>query len=171
MHGRLYHEIDKTWIRYNRVNSVYMAFEQIYDFLAARIVAYSPGLVPFMHGQLDLKGYITGAELVNSLIGQCSWFIHVMPSIATLKANARRVTDLAQRDRERPAAAGILPADRPLRFPLSARQNPVFGLTVAELELMHQGEDAAPFLSAANLRFRRGEWTFLKGESGSGKTA
>ena len=170
MHGRLYHEIDKTWIRYNRVNSVYMAFEQIYDFLAARIIAYSPGLVPFMHGQLDLKGYITGAELVNSLIGQCSWFIHVMPSIATLKANARRITDLAQaiENVQQPQEFYQLTGRSDFRF---GTQHPVFGLTVRELELMHQGKDAAPFLRAANLRFRRGEWTLLKGKSGSGKTS
>ena len=48
-----------------------------------------------MNDKISLKSYITGAELVNSLISQCSWFIHVMPAIATLKANARRVTDLA----------------------------------------------------------------------------
>ena len=36
---------------------------------------------------------------------------------------------------------------------------------------MHQGSDAAPFLSAANLRFRRGEWTFVTGDSGCGKTS
>ena len=52
--------------------------------------------VPFIHNRVDLKGYITGAELVNSLISQCSWFIHVMPAIATLRANSRRVTDLAE---------------------------------------------------------------------------
>ena len=49
-----------------------------------------------MQNTISLKGYVTGAELVNSLISQCSWFIHVMPEIATLKANARRVTDLAE---------------------------------------------------------------------------
>jgi ABC-type uncharacterized transport system fused permease/ATPase subunit len=36
---------------------------------------------------------------------------------------------------------------------------------------MHQGSDAVPFLSAANLRFRRGEWTFVTGDSGCGKTS
>jgi ABC-type uncharacterized transport system fused permease/ATPase subunit len=36
---------------------------------------------------------------------------------------------------------------------------------------MHQGTDAAPFVRAPHLHFRRGEWTFLKGESGSGKTS
>ena len=90
-------DIDRTWARLNRINAGYMSFELIYNFLAARIVAYGPGLVPYMHEQRsDLKGYITGAELVNSLISQCSWFIHVMPEIATLRANARRVTELAE---------------------------------------------------------------------------
>ena len=87
-----------------------MSFEQIYDFIAARIIAYGPGLVPYMHDQLDLKGYITGAELVNSLIGQCSWFIHVMPSIATLQSQCQARDRPGAGDRERPAAAGILPA-------------------------------------------------------------
>ena len=36
--------------------------------------------------------------------------------------------------------------------------------------LMHQGDDALPFVTAPHLHFRRGEWTFVKGESGSGKT-
>ena len=36
---------------------------------------------------------------------------------------------------------------------------------------MHQGDDATPFLTVRNMRFRRGEWTYVKGESGSGKTS
>jgi ABC-type uncharacterized transport system fused permease/ATPase subunit len=170
MHGRLYHRIDRTWTRLNWVNSTYMSFELIYDFLAARVIAYSPGLVPYMHGQIDLKGYITGAELVNSLIAQCSWFIHVMPSIATLRANARRITDLAE---------AIEAVQQPQSFYRTTGrsdftygvQHPVFGLTVRQLELMHQGHDVRPFLTVENLRFRRGEWTLIKGESGSGKTS
>lgn len=170
MHGRLYVDIDGTWTRLNIVNTIYMSFELIYNFIGARIVAYGPGLVPFIHNGLDLKGYITGSELVNSLIGQCSWFIHVMPAIATLRANSQRVTELAE---------AIENVQHPQEFYSQtgrsdfhyASQNPVFGLTIQKLELAHQGEDATPFLSAANLRFRRGEWTFLKGESGCGKTS
>jgi len=170
MHDRLYVEIDDTWGRLNKVHSGYMSFELVYNFVAARIVAYGPGLIPYVHNNISLKGYITGAELVNSLIQQCSWFIHVMPAIATLKANARRVTDLAeaienvQKPREFYAQTGVAE----FRY---GSQNPVFGLTVQKLELMHQGHDATPFLTAQNLRFRRGEWTFLRGESGCGKTS
>ncbi|WP_164772603.1 ABC transporter ATP-binding protein/permease, partial [Mesorhizobium sp. M2C.T.Ca.TU.002.02.1.1] len=170
MHDRLYVDIDKTWGRLNIVNTSYTSFELIYNFVGARIIAYAPGLVSFIHNRLDYKGYITGSEMVAQLISQCSWFIHVMPAIATLRANSQRVTELAdaienvQNPREFYQQTG--------RSDFSyARQNPVFGLTIQKLELAHQGEDATPFLSAANLRFRRGEWTFLKGESGCGKTS
>ncbi|MET0574709.1 MAG: ABC transporter ATP-binding protein/permease [Mesorhizobium sp.] len=170
MHDRLYVGIDRTWGRLNWINAGYMSFETIYNFVAARIVAYGPGLLPYMHEQIDLKRYITGAELVNSLISQCSWFIHVMPSIATLNANAKRITDLANaiENVQQPQEFYRLSGRSDFRYDV---QHPVFGLTVKRLELMHQGEDAAPFLSAGNIRFRRGEWTLIKGESGSGKTS
>ncbi|TGV16233.1 ABC transporter ATP-binding protein/permease [Mesorhizobium sp. M8A.F.Ca.ET.173.01.1.1] len=170
MHDRLYVDIDRTWGRLNVVNTSYMSFELIYNFIGARMVAYAPGLVPFIHSRLDYKGYITGSEMVAQLISQCSWFIHVMPAIATLRANSQRVTELAN---------AIENVQHPQEFYSQsgrsdfhyANQNPVFGLTIQKLELAHQGEDATPFLSSANLRFRRGEWTFLKGESGCGKTS
>ncbi|WP_269931797.1 ABC transporter ATP-binding protein/permease [Aminobacter sp. HY435] len=170
MHDRLYVDIDKTWARLNTVNAGYMSFELIYNFVAARIVAYGPGLIPYIHGQINLKGYITGAELVNSLIGQCSWFIQVMPAIATLKANSRRVTDLAEaiENVRHPQEFYALTGKSEFNF---ANQNAVFGLSIRNLELMHRGSDAAPFLTVANLRFKRGEWTFMRGESGCGKTS
>lgn len=170
MHESLYTDIDRTWSRLNWFHSGYMSFERIYDFLGSRIVAYGPGLLPYMHEKISLKGYITGAELVNSLISQCSWFIHVMPAIATLKANARRVSDLANaiEQVQQPAEFYRSTGRCDFRF---GNQHAVFGLTVRDLELLHEGDDATPFVTAANLRFRRGEWTFLKGESGCGKTS
>ncbi|MBN9242732.1 MAG: ABC transporter ATP-binding protein/permease [Mesorhizobium sp.] len=170
MHRRLYVDIDSTWGRYNVVNTGYAAFELVYNFIGARVVAYGPGLIPFVHSKLDLKGYITGAELVNSLISQCSWFIHVMPAIATLRANSKRVVEVA---------IAIENVQKPAEFYRQTGrsdfrrtgQNPVFGLTIQNLELMHQGHESMPFLSIEQLRFRRGEWTFLRGESGCGKTS
>ena len=169
MHARLYTDIDRTWTKLNWVHSAYLSFELIYDFLAARIIAYLPGLIPYVNDKISLKSYITGAELVNSLISQCSWFIHVMPAIATLKANVRRVTDLACAIEEvqEPAEFYRRTGCRELRY---GTQNPVFGLTIRKLELLHQG-DAEPFLTIRSVRFRPGEWTYLKGESGSGKTS
>ncbi|MET2826803.1 ABC transporter ATP-binding protein/permease [Mesorhizobium shangrilense] len=170
MHNRLYDDIDTTWSCLNIINTIYMGFELVYNFVGARIVAYGPGLVPFIHNGLDLKGYLTGSEQINALIQRCSYFIHVMPAIATLRANSQRVTELANaiENVQHPQEFYSQTGRSDFRYD---RQNPVFGLTIQKLELTHQGEDATPFLSAANLRFRRGEWTFLKGESGCGKTS
>jgi ABC-type uncharacterized transport system fused permease/ATPase subunit len=170
MHDELYGDIDRVWSRLNWIRSGYMSFELIYNFIGARIIAYAPGLLPYAQGQISLKNYIVGAEMVNGLIAQCSWFINVMPEIATLKANVRRVTDLAEAIErvQQPAEFYRATGRSDFRF---ARQHPTFGLIVRNLELTHAGEAAAPFVTAPILRFRRGEWTFLKGESGSGKTS
>lgn len=170
MHDDLYGDIDKTWGKLNIVNSGYMSFELIYNFLAARIVAYGPGLMPYMSGNIGLKSYIFGAELVSQVISQCSWFIKVMPEIATLRANARRVTDLAE---------AIENVQRPLEFYRQTGrsefnfswQNGAFGLIVRNLKLYHKGEMVKPFVVADDLRFRRGEWACLMGPSGCGKTS
>ncbi|HEV2503827.1 MAG TPA: ABC transporter ATP-binding protein/permease [Mesorhizobium sp.] len=170
MHNRLYDDIDLTWGRLNRINAGYSSFELVYNFIGARVVAYGPGLIPFIHNKIDLKGYITGAELVNSLIGQCSWIIKEMPAIATLRANSRRVIELADaiENVQQPAEFYRQSGHSDFRY---THQNPVFGLTIQHLELMQKGADAEPFVTTERLRFRRGEWTFLKGESGSGKTS
>jgi ABC-type uncharacterized transport system fused permease/ATPase subunit len=93
-----------------------------------------------------------------------------MPAIATLKANARRVTDLANavENVQRPREFYSLTGQCDFHY---GSQNAAFGLTIRNLELMHQGDDAVPFLTAPDLRFRRGEWTYVRGESGCGKTS
>jgi putative ATP-binding cassette transporter len=170
MHARLYTDIDQTWAKLNWVHTAYQSFERVYNFLAARVIAYLPGLLPYVNDNISLKSYVTGAELVNSLINQCSWFIDVMPAIATLRANARRVTGLATaiEDVRHPEAFYRRTGCRDLRYGV---QNAVFGLTIRNLDLMHQGSETTPFLTIPNVSFRRGEWTFVRGESGSGKTS
>lgn len=170
LHDRLYSDVDGTWARLNRIDAGYMAFAQVYNFIGARIVAYAPGLLSYMHGKISLKGYVTGAELISAMINECSWFIHVMPAIASLKANAGRVTSLAQaiEDVQRPRDFYRRTGRSDFRYGV---QHPLLGLTVRHIELTHQGEDAAPFLAATSLRFRPSEWTFVKGESGCGKTS
>ena len=170
MHERLYADIDHAWSRMNILHATYLSFLHIYSFIGDRIVAYGPGLIPFVTSRIDLKSYITGAELVASLISQCSWFIHVMPAIATLRANSRRVMDVAE---------AIEKVQMPREFYQQSGHNDFrhltqdlkFGLTVRSLELSHGGFGQEPFLKSAHLNFRPGEWTFVKGESGCGKTS
>lgn len=170
IHRRIYRDIDGNWASLNRVHAGYMSFELIYNFIAARVVAYGPGLLPYVNQQVSLKSYVTGAELINSMIQQCSWFIHVMPAIATLKANSRRVVDLAEAIENVQAPTDYYRRSGRSDFHRST-QDPAFGLTIHGLELTHQGMHAKPFLSAPFLNFRPGEWTFVSGESGCGKTS
>jgi putative ATP-binding cassette transporter len=167
---RLYTGIDRVWARLNWFDAGYKAYNKIYDFIGFRVVAYAPGLLPYVNNDISLKNYVTGAELVNRLIQECSWFIHVMPSIASLKANARRVIELADAIERVQSPDDFYRSTGRSEFRF-ARQHGVFGLTVRDLELMHAGEETVPFLSAPLLRFRRGEWTFIKGASGTGKTS
>jgi ABC-type uncharacterized transport system fused permease/ATPase subunit len=166
---RLYSAVDRTWSKLNCFDAAYISFTAVYNFFAARVVAYLPGLLPYMSNTISLKSYITGAELVGSMINECSWFIQVMPAIANLKANARRVTELA---------AAVESVQRPTDFYRSSginefsygTQHELFGMTVRNLELMHRSDDAQSFLSASHLHFHKSEWVYLKGESGCGKT-
>lgn len=169
IHRRRYFNIDRTWASLNWLTASYMGFELVYNFFGSRIVAYAPGLLPYVENKISLQAYVTGAELTNALIGDCSWFIHVMPEIATLKANARRVTDLAQaiEDAQQPREFYARTGHAEFRY---ARQDPQLGLTIQNLELMHAGDDE-PFVTTGNLHFKRGEWTLLVGESGSGKSS
>lgn len=96
VNGRRYREIDHTWASLNRVTAGYMGFELVHNFIGSRIVAYAPGLLPYVDKTISLQDYVTGAELATALINECSWFIHAMPDIATLRANAHRITELAQ---------------------------------------------------------------------------
>jgi vitamin B12/bleomycin/antimicrobial peptide transport system ATP-binding/permease protein len=169
IHKRRYRDIDRTWASQNKLVSIYLAFELFYNFVGSRIVAYAPGLLPYVDNEISLQVYITGAELANALITHCSWFIHVMPDLSTLRANSYRLTELAvaiddvQQPREFYARTG----HSELHY---RTQHAKLGLTLNNLELMHEGADD-PFIRTGKHDFKPGEWTLLVGESGSGKSS
>ena len=166
---KLYSGVDSAWGRFNKYDAFYMSFSSIYNFFGAKIVAYLPGLLPYMGNTVSLKNYITGAELVGSMINECSWFIQVMPAIANLKGNAKLVTELAEAVEVVRHPSAFYQTNGVSEFKYST-QHERFGLSVRNLELMHRDRDAAPFLTVANISFRKGDWTYLKGGSGTGKT-
>lgn len=170
VNNRLYKDVDRTWDRLNRVAASYLAFSQAYGFLSNRIIAYIPGLFPFMHGAMGFRTYVTGAELVAAMINDCSWFIQVMPEIANLRANAARVTGLAQAIENTRDPEDYYNQIGINKFEF-ARQNERFGLTVRNLALMIGPKDEAPFLRSATINLRRGDWAYMRGNSGTGKSS
>jgi ABC-type uncharacterized transport system fused permease/ATPase subunit len=169
IHQQLYVEIDSTWAGLNILTASYKGFELVYNFLGARIVAYAPGFLPYVHGSINLQEYVTGAELANALISDFSWFIHVMPDIAQLRANVLRITGLATsiEDVQRPHDFYSRSGVSELRY---EQQSARFGLTIRNLQLMHPGDNQA-FLETGYLQLDRGEWALLVGASGSGKSS
>jgi ABC-type uncharacterized transport system fused permease/ATPase subunit len=166
---RRYSEIDDTWARLNRVSASYMGFELVHNFIGSRIVAYAPGLLPYVDKTISLQDYVTGAELATALINECSWFIHAMPDIATLRADAQRITELAKAIEAVQQPQDYYARSGPSAFEYTI-EDAAKGLTVHAVELLHTG-DQKPFLSASELNFAPGEWTLVVGESGSGKTS
>ncbi|WP_113463757.1 ABC transporter ATP-binding protein/permease [Brucella intermedia] len=170
VNDRLYRDVDGTWNRLNRFDAAYLAFSQAYGFLSNRIVAYIPGLLPYMSGSVSFRNYVTGAELVAAMINDCSWFIQVMPAIANLRANAGRVTGLAQAIENVQEPAEFYSRSGINRFAF-AQQHPRFGLSVRNLTLMQGPDSEAPFLRSGVINIRAGDWVYMRGESGSGKTS
>ncbi|GAA5542583.1 inner membrane ABC transporter ATP-binding protein YddA [Brucella sp. NBRC 113783] len=167
---RLYKDVDGTWNKLNRFDAAYLAFQQAYGFLSNRIVAYIPGLLPYMGGSVSFRNYVTGAELVTAMINDCSWFIQVMPAIANLRANAGRVTGLARAMENVQDPTDFYARSGVNRFAFG-RQHPRFGLSVRNLTLMQGPGSEAPFLRSGVINIRAGDWVYMRGESGSGKTS
>jgi ABC-type uncharacterized transport system fused permease/ATPase subunit len=169
IHRRQYLLIDRIWTKQNRVSAGYLAFNQFYTYITQKIVAYLPNMPAYMQGSISFRSYVTGSELVSELINDCSWLIQVMPDIANLRANANRVVELADAI-ERVQEAQEFYRDTGVCDFIYDRQPAARGLSVRGLELMFAGKDGQPFLRLARLDVEPGQWIFVRGPSGSGKS-
>lgn len=167
---QLYAQLDQTWGKQNWLASGMMLFSSLYNFLSARLLAYLPALPAYMANTLSFRDFVASSELTAELIGDVSWFINVMPAIATLKANSRRLNELASAI-ERVRARHEFYAETGIsQFRRSRIQSgPV--LALEDLRLHHRGHDAPVFLSVARLRLYPGDRICLSGASGCGKSS
>ncbi len=166
----LYKDIDKAWKSYIMLDTGYSAFSGLYGSVANRIIAYAPALPSYVQGSMSFRDFITGSELFSSFLKDCSWLITVMPAISRLKAQYTRVAEVARAVVRVQDHSDFYQKTGVSKYFFST-QDPVFGLRVRYMRLMYQGHDVKPFLEAGNLRFRPGQWTYLSGPSGSGKSS
>ena len=155
----------------NRINAGYMSFELIYNFIAARIVAYGPGLVPYMNERIGLQG-LHHRRRTGQFADQPVLLVHPCDA-----GDRHAEGQCAARDR---TAEAIENVQQPREFyrrtgrsdSATASQNAGVRPDRPQPRTDAPGRGRRRrSCSAANLRFRRGEWTFLKGESGCGKTS
>jgi ABC-type uncharacterized transport system fused permease/ATPase subunit len=168
--GRLYAGVDRAWNHYNAWTSGMMLFTNVHVFLSKRLLAYLPALPAFTAGGLDFKTYVAKSELTAELIGDISWFVNVMPAIATLKAHATRLTELAaaiERVRRREAFYGETGISRWRRVSHPG----IAAVRLVDVALRHRGHLAPPFLVVPVLRLLPGERAYLRGPNGCGKSS
>jgi ABC-type uncharacterized transport system fused permease/ATPase subunit len=170
VNARLYSAVDHTWRQQNIWLATMTMFTDVYNFLSQRLLAYLPALPAFMSREMTFRTYAASSELTAELIAGVSWFINVMPAIAALKANARRLMELADaiervRDRERfYAETGRSDFKRSL-----VEHGPTLALD--GLALCHRGHGARPFVAVRRLVAHRGDWIYVRGPNGCGKTS
>ncbi len=170
INGKLYDDVDHAWKKLITAHTGYSAFNGLYSALSNRIVAYAPGLPAYLQGATDFRGYITGSELFTSFINDCSWLINVMPAISGLKAQYKRVSEVVHAVERVQDSQDFFRKSGHSNYTFDT-QDQKFGMRVRNMSLMHQGQDAEPFLRADNLRFRPGQWTLIQGPSGCGKSS
>ncbi len=170
IHRRQYQAIDRTWGVQNKISAIFLAFNGSYTYITQKVVAYLPNMPAYMQGNISFQTYITGSELVSELISDCSWVIQVMPDIANLRANVNRVVELADAI-ERVQDAQAFYRETGVSEFRYEQQSPELGLSMQGLELMFAGKEAQPFLRVARLSIKPGQWVFVRGPSGSGKSS
>lgn len=170
INGQLYADLDRTWGKQNWLSAGVMLFTSFYSFLSSRLLAYLPGLPSYMAGNLSFRNFVANSELTAELINDVSWFINVMPEIASLKANAARLTELAAAIQRVQARQDFYAETGVSRFQRVRRdKGPV--LSLENVALHHRGHDAPAFLSVARLNLHPGDRVYLNGQNGCGKSS
>ncbi len=170
INSRLYGRLDQIWGKQNIWQSAMMYFTDVYNFLSTRLLAYLPALPAFMAGNMTFRTFSASSELTAELIKDVSWFINVMPAIATLRANAGRLMELAEAV-ERVRARKEFYSETGLHDFEYHRIGHGPALTLDGIALHHRGHDEVAFLTVPRMTLWPGDRVYLNGRNGCGKSS
>lgn len=170
VNGRLYDRVNRAWKAQNVTNAAFLMFNDVHLALSRRLLAYAPALPSYLAGSISFRTYAAMSELTAELINDLSWFINVMPAIATLRANMTRVTRLA-RAIEQVRARTAFYAETGVAAIRRSRERVDGALVIEGLRLRQRGHDGGPFLTIPRLVAAPGAWVRLNGANGCGKSS
>ncbi|MCB1559138.1 MAG: ATP-binding cassette domain-containing protein [Alphaproteobacteria bacterium] len=171
--NRMQNEAITDWRKSGDTWRKYMLFSNMQDILSGKFVSIIPGGAGLISGQLTFKGFLeTQGLMVGSMIAVNNFVLNSFPMYETLKVSAGRVAEVSQMlDRIH---------DKKAFYELSGRHDFEFSkidaddretlLSVRDLKLMHRYEREEAFLEAESFDLKKGSWTLIRGESGSGKS-
>jgi putative ATP-binding cassette transporter len=162
---------DRSFRRYNRFNG-------IQDLIGSKLVSLVPGFSGLYSGTLNFQGLMETQGLVlGSFFAINHYIMQAFPSIARIKTFSGQLTEMAQMiDRMKDKEdfynlSGIHEFKREaMEADVDATTEPKAELKLTNLELMHRGKNAQPFLQIPELTLEKGSWVYVEGESGSGKS-
>lgn len=164
--------VDKSWKSDNKIFSRYMNFMNFQQAAGAHLIAPIPGLAGRASGNLSFEGFLTSYGLVSAFINKLYFVFHAMPQYAKMTSAAERVREMAvmidkvQDKKEFYRLSGVHDFEQ---GPLPDGDDSL--LRVRNLSLLHRGQHIDPFIKIDDLAFYPGDWTYIKGQSGAGKTS
>lgn len=168
-HDAHYKATNKAWIYNNNVTAGFMGFMGLYNPFSKHIVSYLPGLPSYLMKQIGFDVYLKGCSVTGSLINSMDWFIDITPARAALKADLNRLIDVAEAVHAVRAPKAFYLQRGICEFIYQTQQLEL-GLLVQNMQLMHEGHDAQPFLKIPHIVLRPGDRAEIVGRNGAGKS-
>lgn len=162
---------DRSFRKYSR-------FSSLQHMIGDKVISLIPGFSGLYSGTLNFQGLIETQGLVlGSFFAINNYIMQTFPSLARIKTFSGQLTEIARmidrmKDKEDfYSQSGIHEFKRATLVAPTQQglENPIV-LTVNDVELMHRGKEAHPFLEIPSLDIRKGDWLYVEGESGSGKS-
>lgn len=168
MSDQLYQKADEAWERDLTLDIRYTGFKKNYDAFMHHILAAAPALPAYISGDITLQQYLLFSAALDAVMGQLSLVVPMVPSVANLLADCRRLTEAANAIEDVQDAEKFF-GERGI-YAFQHHHDSVGDVCIRNLQLMHEGQ-TTPFLQAArDITLQAGKWYYIKGVNGCGKT-
>lgn len=167
-----YIPVDQTWSDDVKQFSRYSTFMSFQQAAGHHLIATIPGLAGAVSKNLSFEGFLASHGLVSAFINQLYYVFNAIPQHANLMSAAERLQGLAimvdkvQNKKEFYRLSGTHDFES-----ITIKSTPDAPLLrMDNIQLMQRGK-STPFMSLNSLTVQPGDWIYVNGPSGVGKTS